>query len=101
MAKAFGVGESQTGNVWGPLYGVPSYRQLEYRLSYSSGERRRTTPHCTESWAKDWAMKCKEVKGDPVITEIRVRPHALAQRGNGRYRHFDIVVHHRLPPSRY
>lgn len=46
-------------------------------------------------------MRCKEVKGDPVITEIRVRPHALAQRGNGRYRHFDIVVHHRLPPSRY
>lgn len=76
MAKAFGVGESQTGNVWGLLYDVPSYRQLEYRLSTEG--RGGTTPHCTESWAKDWAMRCKEVKGEPVITEIRVRPHALA-----------------------
>lgn len=43
MAKAFGVGESQTGNVWGLLYGVPSYRQLEYRLSTEGrgGEGRR------------------------------------------------------------
>lgn len=39
----------------------------------------RTTPHCAESWAKDWATRCKEVKGDPVITEITVRPHV--QRG--------------------
>lgn len=37
MAKAFGVGESQTGNVWGLLYDVPSYRQLEYRLSTGRG----------------------------------------------------------------
>ena len=42
MAKAVGVGESQTGNVCGPLYGIPSYRQ-----SNTNARRSQTTTYCT------------------------------------------------------